>query len=47
MSAQTSSLQLMSEATLMACIIAGELNVAGKNDSRAYIYYFTHWPPDL
>ena len=45
MSAQTSSLQLRSEGTLMASIIAGELNVAGKNNNRAYIYYFTHWTP--
>ena len=45
MSAQTSSLQLRSEGTLMACILAGELNVAGKNNNRAYVYYFTHWTP--
>jgi para-nitrobenzyl esterase len=45
MSAQTSSLQLRSEGTLMASIIAGELNVAGKNNNRAYVYYFTHWTP--
>ena len=30
---------------LMACRIAGELNLAAKNDNHAYIYYFTHWPP--